>query len=88
MEDAVQQALRESEAADLTGNTVTPFILHKLTECTAGASLRANIALIKNNAAVAADIAGALAKIEGDQKRRSLFRPAIPRQPAPPVAKP
>ncbi|XP_077516863.1 uncharacterized protein LOC144127807 [Amblyomma americanum] len=85
MEDAVQQALRESEAADLTGNTVTPFILHKLTECTAGASLRANIALIKNNAAVAADIAGALAKIEGDQKRRSLFRPAIPRQPAPPV---
>uniref|UniRef100_G3MPW2 Pseudouridine-5'-phosphate glycosidase n=1 Tax=Amblyomma maculatum TaxID=34609 RepID=G3MPW2_AMBMU len=87
MEEAVQQALREVEASDLTGNAVTPFILQKLTERTAGASLRANIALIKNNAAVAADIASALAKLEGDQKRHSLFRPSIPTQPAPPVAK-
>lgn len=88
MEDALQQALREAEAADLTGNAVTPFILQKLTEHTAGASLRANIALIKNNTAVAADIATALAKLEGDHKRSRLFRPSIPIQPAPPVAKP
>uniref|UniRef100_A0A1E1XA17 Putative pseudouridine-5'-phosphate glycosidase n=1 Tax=Amblyomma aureolatum TaxID=187763 RepID=A0A1E1XA17_9ACAR len=87
MEVAVQQVLGEAEAANLSGNAVTPFILHKLTERTAGASLRANIALIKNNTAVAADIASALAKLEGDQKHRSLFRPSIPMQPAPPVAK-
>ncbi|KAL1471110.1 hypothetical protein MTO96_000482 [Rhipicephalus appendiculatus] len=36
IEEAIQLALREVEAADLTGNAVTPFILQKLTERTAG----------------------------------------------------
>nr|XP_054930693.1 pseudouridine-5'-phosphate glycosidase-like [Dermacentor andersoni] len=85
VEEAIQLALREAEAADLTGNAVTPFILQKLTERTAGATLRANVALIKNNAGVAADIASALSKIEREDKQRSLFRPSIPRQPSPPV---
>lgn len=84
-EEAIQLALREAEAADLTGNAVTPFILQKLTERTAGATLRANVALVKNNAAVAGDIASALSKIERENKRGSLFRPSIPRQPSPPV---
>ncbi|XP_075742388.1 pseudouridine-5'-phosphate glycosidase isoform X4 [Rhipicephalus microplus] len=85
IEEVIQLAVREAEAADLTGNAVTPFILQKLTERTAGATLRANIALVKNNAAVAGDIASALAKIERENKRGSLFRPSIPRHPYPPV---
>jgi hypothetical protein len=42
---------------------VTPFLLKRVAELTGGASLRANIALIKHNAAVGAQIAVALAPL-------------------------
>lgn len=42
---------------------VTPFLLKRVTELTGGASLAANIALIKHNAAVGAAIAVELAKM-------------------------
>ena len=40
---------------------VTPFLLKRVQELTGGKSLVANIALVKNNAAVGAQIAAALA---------------------------
>jgi len=40
---------------------VTPFLLARIAELTGDRSLRANIALLKNNARVAAEIATALA---------------------------
>jgi pseudouridine-5'-phosphate glycosidase len=61
----VARALAEAEAAaarqGVTGKDLTPFLLGRLAETTQGATLRANLALLRNNAAVAATIAGALA---------------------------
>ena len=57
----VQSALAEAEDAGISAKAVTPFLLRRIVELTEGDSLRANIALIRNNAAVAARIAGALA---------------------------
>jgi pseudouridine-5'-phosphate glycosidase len=64
-ESVVARALAEAEAAaarqGVTGKDLTPFLLGRLAETTQGATLRANLALLRNNAAVAATIAGALA---------------------------
>jgi len=61
VEEATQQALQEAEQKGLQGSELTPFLLGRIKELTGGASLKANIALIKNNAAVGAQIAAALA---------------------------
>ena len=53
-------ALREAEEQKIVGNAVTPFLLKRLAELTEGSSVRTNIALLKNNVAVAAEIAKAL----------------------------
>jgi len=52
--------LAEAKAQRIEGNAVTPFLLKWLAQETAGASLKANVALLNNNAAVAAQIATAL----------------------------
>eukprot|EP00409_Alexandrium_fundyense_P008038 CAMPEP_0195045150 /NCGR_PEP_ID=MMETSP0347-20130606/13302_1 /TAXON_ID=2932 /ORGANISM="Alexandrium fundyense, Strain CCMP1719" /LENGTH=51 /DNA_ID=CAMNT_0040072885 /DNA_START=5 /DNA_END=157 /DNA_ORIENTATION=- len=46
------KALRESQDQGIKGNEVTPFLLKRINELTGGESLRANIALVKNNVAV------------------------------------
>ena len=61
MESAIAQALREAAGLGVRGKELTPFLLSRLAEITGEASLRANLALLKNNAAVAARIALALA---------------------------
>jgi pseudouridine-5'-phosphate glycosidase len=45
------------------GSTVTPFLLARLGETSSGRTLEANVALLRNNASVAAAIAIALAGI-------------------------
>lgn len=59
---AIEQALAESVAQGISGKETTPFLLSKVKEITAGKSLETNIALVKNNAKVAAQIAVAMAK--------------------------
>jgi len=56
IEPFIARALREAEEQRIVGNAVTPFLLKRLAELTEGASVRANIALLKNNVAVAAEI--------------------------------
>lgn len=51
--DAVQQALREAEAAGIHGPATTPWLLARIAAITDGASIRANTALIVNDARVA-----------------------------------
>jgi pseudouridylate synthase len=58
---AIAEALAEAERMGVAGKQVTPFLLEKVAGATAGRSLVSNIALVKNNAALAADIAAALA---------------------------
>ncbi|KQC45950.1 MULTISPECIES: pseudouridine-5'-phosphate glycosidase [Geobacillus] len=53
----IEQALKEAEKQHITGKAVTPFLLDRVKTLTEGKSLKANIALVKNNAALAADLA-------------------------------
>lgn len=63
MKAYIDTAVAEARRLGVTGKAVTPFILSRMVELTAGRSLTTNIALIKNNAAVAAQVALALAKV-------------------------
>lgn len=58
---AVRDCVAEAEKRHVSGKDVTPFLLSCLSEKTGGASLDANLALLESNAALAADIAVALA---------------------------
>ena len=62
MEAAIAGALAAAEARGLRGKALTPFLLAEVSQRTGGASLRANLALLENNARVAAQIAVALAE--------------------------
>ena len=57
----IGQALGEAAAEGIAAKAVTPFLLGRIFELTQGASLTANIALVRNNARLAAQIAGSLA---------------------------
>jgi pseudouridine-5'-phosphate glycosidase len=57
---AIDQAIRDSEAAGIHGPASTPWVLGRVAELTEGRSVVANLALIEHNAAVAAAIAVAL----------------------------
>lgn len=61
MEAAVAQALADADAKRIKGKDITPHLLAALEAITGGRSLTANIALIRNNARVAAGVAAALA---------------------------
>ena len=50
-------ALQEADAQAITGRELTPFLLSRMAQASDGATLRANIALLENNARVAALIA-------------------------------
>ena len=58
---AIEQALAEAAAAGVEGKASTPWLLARVAELTGGESLRANIALVLANAALAAHIAAAYA---------------------------
>jgi pseudouridine-5'-phosphate glycosidase len=60
MDGYIQAAQRAAEALGVTGKAVTPFLLSKILELTGGRSLKTNIALVENNARLAARIAKAL----------------------------
>ena len=61
IEPAISQALEEAESLDLRSAEVTPFLLKRLRDLAGAQALRANVALLENNAHVAARIAKALA---------------------------
>lgn len=56
----IAQAITEAEAQGISAKAVTPFLLGRIYELTEGRSLTANIALVLNNARLAAQIARAL----------------------------
>jgi pseudouridine-5'-phosphate glycosidase len=57
----IEEALADADRAGVTGKDVTPYLLGRIVELTGGRSLTANVALVRNNAALAADLAVALA---------------------------
>ena len=58
----INAAIAEAKARGVSGKAVTPFLLSTLFEKTGGRSLATNIALVKNNAALAAQLAASLAR--------------------------
>lgn len=63
MEEHIVMALDAAQRAGVTGKDITPFLLKYIANHTKGESLEANIALIKNNAALGAKIAVELSAI-------------------------
>jgi len=60
--DAVLRgALDDCERSGITGAAITPFVLGRISEATDGRNVPANLALAENNAAVAAQVAVAIA---------------------------
>jgi pseudouridine-5'-phosphate glycosidase len=57
VEPVVERALAEAAAQELRGADITPFVLGRVHEQTAGRSLAANLRLVEDNAALAAEIA-------------------------------
>jgi pseudouridine-5'-phosphate glycosidase len=60
LERALDTALEEAQRQRVGGRELTPFLLSRMAQASAGATLKANIALLENNARVAAQIAVAL----------------------------
>lgn len=63
IEADIQQALADADAKHVVGKDITPFLLSRLVEISGGESLQANLALLRNNASVAAQIAVELQKL-------------------------
>jgi pseudouridine-5'-phosphate glycosidase len=59
---ALERALAEADGRGIRGRGVTPFLLERLRELSGGESVRANLALLRNNARVGAQVARALAE--------------------------
>lgn len=57
IEDAINRALTASTEQGIRGKAVTPFLLSELEKLTGGKTLKANRALLVNNASIAASIA-------------------------------
>ncbi|MDP5216270.1 pseudouridine-5'-phosphate glycosidase [Ruegeria sp. 2205SS24-7] len=61
----IAQSQADADAHGITGKAVTPYLLQRIYERTEGRSLTANIALVRNNARLAAKIAQSLTEITG-----------------------
>ncbi len=62
LQRALDEALTAAQTTRITGRELTPYLLSRMKEASGGATLKANIALLENNARVAADVAVALSK--------------------------
>ena len=62
LEKILDQSLSDAEHSNITGRDLTPFLLARMAALSEGATLRANIALLENNARVAARIASELSQ--------------------------
>ena len=61
IDSIIEQALADLARLGITGKDITPYLLGRIVEITGGASLTANIALVRNNAHLGAAIAKAFA---------------------------
>jgi pseudouridine-5'-phosphate glycosidase len=64
IDGTITDAVREAEERDIGRKELTPFLLARINELSKGESLKANIALVRNNAALAARMAVAYAALK------------------------
>ncbi|HEX9906121.1 MAG TPA: pseudouridine-5'-phosphate glycosidase [Propylenella sp.] len=69
IEARIAAACREAEAAGISQKALTPYLLDRIGALTGGRSLAANIALVKNNAALAARVAVELSRNPPEEHR-------------------
>ncbi len=78
IDGTINDAVREADERGIGRKELTPFLLARINELSKGESLKANIALVKNNAALAAR----MAVVRGDQEGEGLIakvrRPSRP----------
>lgn len=67
MDTIIEEAIRQADAAGITGKNNTPYILNKVKELSNGASIPANRALIESNVRRAAIVARELSILESKQ---------------------
>lgn len=72
IKDVIDEALEAAAREGVAGRNVTPFLLSRIAAKTEGRALRANIALLKNNARIAGAIASALASEESFDQESDL----------------
>ncbi len=60
VESLIDAALASANSQGVAGKKLTPFLLNELSQKSGGKTLASNVALLENNARVAAEIAGAL----------------------------
>lgn len=60
----LDQSLNDAERTQVSGRDLTPFLLARMAQLSGGSTLRANIALLENNALVAARIARELSNLD------------------------
>jgi len=76
VEAAIQAALTEADERMIQGPAVTPFLLKRVAETTAGDSLMSNVTLVQRNAEIGAEIAIAIANEQ--KRRRENMQAAVP----------
>jgi pseudouridine-5'-phosphate glycosidase len=59
----IERAIEDMSARGIQGKDATPFLLRRIVELTDGASLTANIALVRSNARLGAEVASAYAAL-------------------------
>lgn len=59
----IGEAVAEADQKGITGAAITPYLLGRIVELSGGASLEANIALVRNNARLGAAVAAAYARL-------------------------
>ena len=80
---AIESALKEAEDLGIRGKEATPFLLAKLERVTGGDSLEANVALVLNNATVAAQVAVARAAMAPARPQGGAGSPTVRPKQAP-----
>ena len=65
LDPIINAALDTAERQGVRGKALTPFLLAEIARTSGGATLRANRALLVNNASVAARVAIALSRLSG-----------------------
>jgi pseudouridine-5'-phosphate glycosidase len=61
--DAIDRAIADADAAGIRGPALTPWLLARIVDLTDGAAMRANTALIVNDARIGGELAVALAQM-------------------------
>lgn len=76
IERAIQVALEEADEKNIRARDTTPFLLRRVNELTGGASLRANIQLVLNNAKIGAQVSAAYAELQARERPFTSFAEA------------